>query len=366
MNSSASFLRSLLRLVVVSARAWRATASTVLVQLAGSSAMRRATSSRIRAGIDRLFFVLVLVVFGFVVLVLGVGLELDLGRILRLRDHVGRIRIDEADHQVDQARLAGLDQLVGLQQVLVRGRVAWRARSAPRPGLPRCAWRCGSRLRGSAARPCPSRACTCAPDRWCGRARRRARPAPRRLPRSPRRRPASRLAGEQRLGVRCLFVHRNAHVVDRVDDVFDLLRIDDLGRQVVVDLRVGQVALLLAAAISSLSCDWRSSGRPLPRRGSACGCARVRRRPCATQQPCRLAPSGAVLACGAALPGVQHRLDLACGSADCSGCGRDATRRCTGALLRCALLAAAAAPRAAGLRARRGRLRAAACVSWRL
>ena len=53
--------------------------------------------------------------------------------------------------------------------------------------------------------------------------------------------------GEQRLGIRCLLVHRNAHVVDRVDDVFDLLRIDDLGGQVIVHLRIGEVALLLAA-----------------------------------------------------------------------------------------------------------------------
>ena len=52
---------------------------------------------------------------------------------------------------------------------------------------------------------------------------------------------------QQRLGVRCLLVHRDAHVVDRVDDVFDLLRIDDLGREVVVHLRIGQVALFLAA-----------------------------------------------------------------------------------------------------------------------
>ena len=52
---------------------------------------------------------------------------------------------------------------------------------------------------------------------------------------------------QQRLGIRCLLVHRDAHVVDRVDDVFDLLRIDDLGGQVIVHLRVGQVALLLAA-----------------------------------------------------------------------------------------------------------------------
>ena len=49
------------------------------------------------------------------------------------------------------------------------------------------------------------------------------------------------------LGVRRLLVHRDAHVVDHVDDVFDLLRIDDLRRQVIVHLRVGQVALFLAA-----------------------------------------------------------------------------------------------------------------------
>src|SRR6202043_4237571 len=56
-----------------------------------------------------------------------------------------------------------------------------------------------------------------------------------------------RLGGEQRLGVRYLLVHRDAHVVNGVDDVFDLLRIDDFRGQVIVDLGVGQVALLLAA-----------------------------------------------------------------------------------------------------------------------
>src|SRR5213595_3180775 len=52
---------------------------------------------------------------------------------------------------------------------------------------------------------------------------------------------------EQRLGVRRLLEHRDAHVVDGVDDVFDLLRIDDFRGQVIVDLGVRQVALLLAA-----------------------------------------------------------------------------------------------------------------------
>ena len=50
----------------------------------------------------------------------------------------------------------------------------------------------------------------------------------------------------QRLGVRCLLVHRDAHIVDHVDDVFDLLRIDDLARQMIVDLTVREVTLLLA------------------------------------------------------------------------------------------------------------------------
>ena len=50
----------------------------------------------------------------------------------------------------------------------------------------------------------------------------------------------------QRLGVRCLLVHRDAHIVDHVDDVFDLLGIDDLARQMVVDLAVREVTLLLA------------------------------------------------------------------------------------------------------------------------
>ncbi len=41
-------------------------------------------------------------------------------------------------------------------------------------------------------------------------------------------------------------MHLDAHVVDHADDVFDLLRIDDVVGQVIVDLGVGQVPLLLA------------------------------------------------------------------------------------------------------------------------
>ena len=85
--------------------------------------------------------------------------------------------------------------------------------------------------------------------------------------------------GEQRLGVRCLLVHRNAHVVDRVDDVFDLLRIDDLGGQVIVDLRVGEVALLLAARDQQLQLRLALVGH---RRHAALDAAAgaCRRRPC--------------------------------------------------------------------------------------
>ena len=52
---------------------------------------------------------------------------------------------------------------------------------------------------------------------------------------------------QQRFGIRRLLVHRDTHVVDHVDDVFDLLGIDDIVRQVVVDLGIGQETLLLAA-----------------------------------------------------------------------------------------------------------------------
>jgi len=42
-----------------------------------------------------------------------------------------------------------------------------------------------------------------------------------------------------------------AHVVNHVDDVFDLFRIDDLARQMVVDFSVSEY-LLLAAARSTV------------------------------------------------------------------------------------------------------------------
>ena len=42
-------------------------------------------------------------------------------------------------------------------------------------------------------------------------------------------------------------MHRDTHVVNHIDDIFDLLGVDYIVRQMIIDLGVGQVALLLAA-----------------------------------------------------------------------------------------------------------------------
>ena len=41
-------------------------------------------------------------------------------------------------------------------------------------------------------------------------------------------------------------MYQDTHVIDHANDVFDLLWIDNIHRQVVVDFGVGQEALLLA------------------------------------------------------------------------------------------------------------------------
>ena len=57
---------------------------------------------------------------------------------------------------------------------------------------------------------------------------------------------AVRVFGEQQvIGVRCFFHHLDAHVVNHLDDVFDLIGVDDIFRQMVIDLSIGQIALLL-------------------------------------------------------------------------------------------------------------------------
>ena len=50
---------------------------------------------------------------------------------------------------------------------------------------------------------------------------------------------------QQIIGIRCFFHHLNAHIVDHLDDVFDLVGVDDIFRQMVIDLGIGQIALLL-------------------------------------------------------------------------------------------------------------------------
>jgi hypothetical protein len=49
---------------------------------------------------------------------------------------------------------------------------------------------------------------------------------------------------EQQLDIRRDLVHLDTHAIDHADDVFDLIRIDEIVGQVIVDLGIGQVALL--------------------------------------------------------------------------------------------------------------------------
>ena len=59
---------------------------------------------------------------------------------------------------------------------------------------------------------------------------------------------SSRCIGQRRgLGLRRLFIDRDAHIVDHVDDILDLFGIDNVVWQVVVDLDIGQVTLLFAS-----------------------------------------------------------------------------------------------------------------------
>ena len=54
------------------------------------------------------------------------------------------------------------------------------------------------------------------------------------------------LRHQQLIGIRCLLKHLNAHVVDHLDDVFDLIGIRDVLRQVIVDFGVGQIPLFFS------------------------------------------------------------------------------------------------------------------------
>ena len=150
--------------------------------------------------------------------------EIHLGGVLRLRDDVGRVRIDEADDDVDQAGAAGLHRLVGLQQVFGRRRVV-RQREAhgveafldalgdadfafAREQLDRAhlahvhAHRVGGAAELGVERG--QRGGGFFDGFFVGG--------------------RGRFGRENALVVRRLFVHRNAHVVNRVDDLFDLFR----------------------------------------------------------------------------------------------------------------------------------------------
>ena len=78
---------------------------------------------------------------------------------------------------------------------------------------------------------------------------------------------------QQIVGIRGNFVHRDPHVVDHAYDVFDLLRIDNALRKVIVDLGVGEVSLLLALGDEELEAgllvveihDVLHCARPSPR-----------------------------------------------------------------------------------------------------
>ena len=168
--------------------------------------------------------------------------------ILRLRDDVGRVRIDEADDDVDQAAPDRSSPARTPSAGSRRSTGSWTARGARRPGLPRCAWRCGFRLRASAAPPCPSRACTCAPGRWCGRVRRRARPARRRLLRWLLRRRARTARARAVLSLSGAFSYTGMPMSLIMLTMSSICSGSTISRrQVIVHLRVGQKALFLAA-----------------------------------------------------------------------------------------------------------------------
>lgn len=53
---------------------------------------------------------------------------------------------------------------------------------------------------------------------------------------------------QQGFGIGCNFMDIDAHAVDHADDVFDLLRVDEVVGQMVIDFGVGQIALFQALA----------------------------------------------------------------------------------------------------------------------
>ncbi len=80
---------------------------------------------RIRPRVDGFLFAVGAVALSllFVVGLLFSLDDLQLRGILRLRNHVRRVRVNEADDYVNESRLSGLHRLVGSQNVVVRRRV---------------------------------------------------------------------------------------------------------------------------------------------------------------------------------------------------------------------------------------------------
>src|SRR5215472_14483242 len=218
------------------------------VQL-GERGEARGCLDRIGSGVERFLFLAVAVLLVLVVIVqlLFGGNHFHLGGVLRLRNDIRGVRVDEADDHVDEAALTGLHRLIGPQQEVVGWRVhgecaAHRVQSLLDALGDADLALAREELDGAHLAHVHAHRIGGTPQLGVERGERRGGLFDRLLVRR-----RGRLGGEQRLGIRCLLVHRNAHVVNGVDDVFDLLRIDDLGGQVIVHLCVGEIALLLAA-----------------------------------------------------------------------------------------------------------------------
>ncbi len=200
---------------------------------------------RIRTGVDRF---LVLVAVRLLLVVGGLfALEGHHFRILGLGNIVGSVGIDEADDDVDQAHLTRLYRFVVPQQQVVGAGVAaeryFYGLQAFFNALRDANFALASQqLHGAHLAHVHAHRIGGAAELGVEICERRGGFLDSFLVRC-----GGGIGQQQRLGVRRLLVHRNAHVVNHVDDVFDLFRIDDLARQMVVDFSVSEVALLLAA-----------------------------------------------------------------------------------------------------------------------
>jgi hypothetical protein len=158
------------------------------------------------------------------------GVEVLLGHVV-----VGRALDDETVHDIGNRNRPGSNAL-GIGKDFGHDSRASCDRGSSWPaGRPRSAWQSRLRPRVSEGPTWTSRACTCAPDRSCGRSRSRPwtpQPLPRlRLP--PPWHP--HLPGDEHHGrVRRLVVHHDAHVAEHRGDGFDRIGVDELLRQVVV------------------------------------------------------------------------------------------------------------------------------------